>query len=152
MRKMVSSMSHSTNVLPRFGWRRLGTIWRTVGEGKNKFTKMFGQVHGGFFTLILLVISASTPRMSVLWRPFATSFKPTTLTYRHRVVPIGCRRYIASVAPNTGEGPLAGLRVLDMTRVLAGVRWTYLAAYSARLINRVQPYCTQILGDLGYAR
>jgi hypothetical protein len=65
--------------------------------------------------------------MSLLRRPFAASLKPSALTYRHRVVPIGCRRCIASAAPNAGEGPLAGLRVLDMTRVLAGVCFTYLA-------------------------
>lgn len=114
--------------------RRLGTIWRIGGEGEISSRRCVDRCRV-VFTLILSVISVSTPRMSVLWRPFATSFKPSTLTYRHRVVPIGCRRCIASVAPNAGEGPLAGLCVLDMTRVLAGVRWTYLAAYSARLIK-----------------
>jgi hypothetical protein len=32
-----------------------------------------------------------------------------------------CRRCLASIAPEKGKGPLAGIRILDMTRVLAGV-------------------------------
>jgi hypothetical protein len=97
------------------------------GEGKlaNKSVKTGAEY---FLPLVLPVVSGSKIRMSALWRPLSTSFKPSNLTYRHLVVPTGCRRSIASVAPNAGEGPLAGLRVLDMTRVLAGVRRIYVPA------------------------
>lgn len=53
----------------------------------------------------------------------------------------------AAASPTFPTLPLAGIRVLDMTRVLAGVR--YSSADKNSGADAQQPYCTQLLGDLG---
>lgn len=61
----------------------------------------------------------------------------------------------SSSTTSNGKGklPLAGIRVLDMSRVLAGVSFKLLLKsfhYTTDKNDAAQPYCTQILGDLGY--
>jgi hypothetical protein len=61
------------------------------------------------------------------------------------------RRMLATAAGsgNAANLPLAGIKVLDMTRVLAGVCEKVL--FCSSYTDTDKPYCTQILGDLGYS-
>ena len=70
-------------------------------------------------------------RMAIARRKAATIFGCRNLLQSS--VPIGRRRCFASIAPSTSEGPLAGLRVLDMTRVLAGVCDSFSNLWSKKL-------------------
>ena len=63
--------------------------------------------------------------------------------------PSHIRRFVTeATTADASNLPLAGIKVLDMTRVLAGV--SQLLPGVLTKSNKVKPYCTQILGDLGY--
>jgi len=57
-------------------------------------------------------------------------------------------RRLATEATDASNLPLVGIKVLDMTRVLAGV--SHILTIVLIKSDRGKPYCTQILGDLGY--
>lgn len=88
---------------------------------------------------------------NMLVRSPARFFRAPTLQFGAKSHWTSSNRCLTTTAPAAGDSlPLAGIKVLDMTRVLAGVRLNTGCA-SKFLLTMNQPYCTQILGDLGYA-
>jgi hypothetical protein len=84
-----------------------------------------------------------------LGRPVSLLRKRTVLHGAH-CIRASQRRWLATPvgAADAATLPLAGTRVLDMTRVLAGV---CTALYiNVSLADSIKPYCTQILGTMSY--
>lgn len=114
-----------------WGWGRGRQVWRVRGDdGRTAVTMVgcFGPRLWGFFNfhaicpLSLFVI----PKVFLLGAMATARTLRSLMEPRRRIALInGCRstghRCMATAAADSPTLPLAGIRVLDMTRVLAGV-------------------------------